>query len=459
MSNIHEKFISPSALSGLDEVTPVLVAFSGGADSSALLHMLAEYGKICGARIYAAHVNHMIRGEEADRDEEFCRRVAESLGIELFVLRRDVPAYAREVGKSVETAARDVRYDFFNALMKEHNIPLLATAHNANDNLETMIFNITRGSGLKGVCGIPATRRCEGGTVIRPILDMSRREILEYCRENAIEYVTDSTNVDTDYTRNMIRSTVIPALQKINGNAVENASRLSASLRSDEKCLEELTERFLDEAYGDASLECEKLLALPSAVANRVLMTLFDRASGGGSLESVHVDAILELCRVARPHSVLNLPCEVDARIERGRLFLEKRTEACVPSEDFQLSLSEGINFISDIHTEIIIGNSQSAKNIYKKSILLYLDSDKICGSLKARNRRAGDKIRSGGMSKSVKKLLCDKKIPLDIRYRLPILFDDEGLVAVPLCCVRDGAEHKGKTDVTSRLCVQINLL
>ena len=459
MSNIHEKFISPSSLSGLDETAPVLVAFSGGADSSALLNMAAEYGKITGARIYAAHVNHMIRGEEADRDEEFCRKTAEALGVELFVLRRDVPAYARESGKSVETAARDVRYDFFNKLMKEHNIPLLATAHNANDNLETMIFNITRGCGLKGVCGIPDTRRCEGGTVVRPILGMSRREILEYCRENSIEYVTDSTNVDTDYTRNMIRATVIPALEKINGNAVENASRLSESLRNDALCLEGMTDWFLDEMNEDMSFECEKLLGSPPAIANRALMALFGEVSEGETLEAVHVDAIRALCLTARPHSVLNLPCGVDARIERGKLYFEKRRQTCTPPDDFEITLSEGINFISDIHTEIIIGNSQSTKNIYKKSILLYLDSDKICGSLKARNRRAGDKIRSGGMSKSVKKLLCDKKIPLDIRYRLPILCDDEGLLAVPLCCVRDGAEHKQRTDVTSRICVKINLL
>ena len=459
MSNIHEKFISPSSLSGLDDKSPVLVAFSGGADSSALLYMMAEYGKITGAKIYAAHVNHMIRGEEADRDEEFCRRTAANLGVEIFILRRDVPAYARESGKSVETAARDVRYGFFNELMKKHNIPLLATAHNANDNLETMIFNITRGSGLRGVCGIPDTRRCESGTVVRPILGMSRREILEYCKQNCIEYVTDSTNVDTDYTRNMIRAEIIPALEKINGNAVENASRLSESLRKDALCLEGMTDWFLDEMNEDMSFECEKILGSPPAIANRALMALFDEVSCGGSLEAVHVEAIRELCRNARPHSVLNLPCGVDAKIEEGKLYFEKRRQAVAPPEDFEIVLSEGINFISDIHTEIIIGNSQKTKNIYKKSILLYLDSDKICGSLKARNRRAGDKIRSGGMNKNVKKILCDKKIPLDTRYRLPILFDDEGLVAVPLCCVRDGAEHKGKTDADSRLCVRINLL
>ena len=459
MSKLHEKFIPPSSLSGLDGSTPVLVAFSGGADSTALLNMLAEYGNVSGARIYAAHVNHMIRGEEADRDEAFCRETAARLGIEIFVLRRDVPAYARESGKSVETAARDVRYGFFDNIMKEHGIPLLATAHNANDNLETMIFNIARGCGLRGVCGIPETRPCSGGTVIRPILNMSRREILEYCEKNSLEYVTDSTNVDTDYTRNMIRANIIPALESINDGAIENASRLSASLRSDARCLEDMTADFLKELSDDGSVECSKLLSLSKPVANRVLMCLFEKASDGSSLEAVHLDSIRRLCKAARAHSVLNLPCQVDARIEQGRLYVEKRGQTALSPADFEYLLSDGINLISEINTEIIIGNSQSPKNIYKKSILLYLDSDKICGSLKARNRQAGDKIRSCGMSKSVKKLLCDKKIPLDVRYRLPILCDDMGIVAVPLCCVRDGAEHKRKDNSDSRVCIQINLL
>ena len=459
MSKLHEKFISPSSLSGLDKAAPVLVAFSGGADSTALLNMLAEYGNISGAKIYAAHVNHMIRGEEADRDEAFCRDTAARLGIEIFVLRRDVPAYARESGKSVETAARDVRYGFFEELMKKHGIPLLATAHNANDNLETMIFNIARGCGLRGVCGIPETRPCDGGTVIRPILGMSRREILEYCEQNALDFVTDSTNVDTDYTRNMIRATVIPALESINGGAVENASRLSGALRADALCIEEMTATVLDTIGDDSSIECNRLLSLPIAVGARVLMHLFEKVAADTSLEAVHIDAIRELCRNSRPHSVLNLPCQTDAKIEQGRLYFETRGQKNDAPEEFDAILSDGINLISEINTEIIIGNSQCPKNIYKKSILLYLDSDKICGDLKARNRRAGDKIRAGGMSKSIKKILCDKKIPLDVRYRIPILYDNEGIVAVPLCCVRDGAEHKGKNNTDTRVCVQINLL
>ena len=161
-------FVSPWALAGVPENVPVLVRFSGGADSMALLHML--YG-IChknGAPLYAVHVNHQIRGAEADRDEEFCRLTADSLGIPLFVCHRNVPELARKKGVGTEVAAREARYACFEALMAEKKIPLLAVAHHADDNLETMLFHMSRGSGLTGISGIPPSRPLKNGTLTRP---------------------------------------------------------------------------------------------------------------------------------------------------------------------------------------------------------------------------------------------------------------------------------------------------
>ncbi|MBE6706746.1 MAG: tRNA lysidine(34) synthetase TilS [Ruminococcaceae bacterium] len=442
---LPQKFTPPSAIAGVSKDVPILVAFSGGADSTALLYMLATYYKINGGRIYAAHVNHMIRGEEADRDEQFCRSFAESLGVELFVCRCDVPKYARETSQSIETAARQVRYDFFDSVMQEHGIPLLATAHNANDNLETIIFNICRGCGLTGVSGIPLSRPCKHGTVVRPILSMSRAEILDFCRENSLDYVTDSTNTDTDYTRNKIRAQIIPALTEINSSAVENAARLSEALREDSACLESLSDWFFEEMNDDGSFELEKLLGSPSAVTSRAISSLYRAVSGGSTLESVHLSDIRELCRKGIPHSRINLPAGIDARIENSRLYISKHEEAPLPPNDFCVILKDGENFLSEINAKIIIGNSQSNINIYKKSILLYLDSDKICGVLRARNRMAGDKIRINGVNKQLKKLLTDLHIPLSLRYRLPVIVDDNGIVAVPFAAFRDGVESKNE--------------
>ncbi len=432
-------FTSPALLSGVPDDAPILVAFSGGADSTALLHMLCQYARDTKASVYAAHVNHMIRGKEADRDEEFCRRVCDLLGVELFVLRKDIPAYAKEIGESIETAARLARYEFFDEIMKERGIPLLATAHNANDNLETVIFNIARGCGLTGVCGIPSARSCKHGTVVRPILGMSKAQILEYCEREGLTYVTDSTNTDTDYTRNKIRATVIPALVEINSAAIENAARLTETLREDSLCLTGMSDWFLEEMNDDASFEVEKLLGSPAAVVNRALMSLYLAVSGGASLERVHIEAIRGLCESATPHSSVQLPHGIDAIIESGGLHLRKREDAPKVSDDFFAELGEGENIISEINAQIIIGNSQKKKNIYKKSILLYLDSAKISGTLTARRRKSTDKIRLNGVNRSVKKLLCDLKIPLELRYRLPMICDGDTVVAIPFAAVADG--------------------
>ena len=447
-ANLPVGFKQPTMLSGLDKSEPILVGFSGGADSTALLHILWRYSLQSGCRIYAAHINHGIRGEEADRDENFCRAFAEKLGIELFVLHADIPTLAKQRGESVETTARQVRYDYFSGVMRENGIKILATAHNANDNLETLIFNIARGSGLGGMCGIPDSRPCECGVVIRPILAMEKREILEYCEQNSLDFVTDSTNTDTDYTRNLIRAKIIPIMQQINSGAVRNAQRTCETLREDSLCLESMAGWFIEELRDGYAIEVEKINGSPSSVVNRALIRLFDEISGGRTLEKTHIESLKELSRKAVPHSAVSLPCEFEAVIESGKLCLRKKQKPDV-IDYYEIPLSEGNNPIFQTNSEIFIGNSQNAKNIYKNSTLLYIDSAKIKGAIFARQRRAGDKIRLGGMSKSVKKLMCDKKIPLDIRSRLPMICDEDGIIAIPMLATRDGAMVKKSNNAT----------
>ena len=443
-TELPREFTPPHLLSGLDKATPILAGFSGGADSTAMLCMLSIYGKSTGAVIYAAHINHGIRGAEADRDESFCRSFCDSLGIELFVLRADVPKIAKETGESIETAARNVRYEFFEKVMKENDIPLLATAHNANDNLETLLFNLARGTSLSGMCGIPETRPCGEGTVIRPILRMQKSDIIEFCNANGLDFVTDSTNSDTDYTRNKIRAEIIPALLEINSGAVKNAARLSKTLTADSLCLESMKNMFLEGLSDGYSVETEKLNGSPDAIVNRALLSLYSHISGGESLEAVHVTALRRLSAEAVPHSSVTLPKGIEAVIENKRLIF-KKAEKKQTVEEYSLPLFEGSNTISQTNCEIVIVNSQNTKNIYKNSILLPIDFAKINGSLFARSRLAGDRILMGGMHKSVKKLMCDKKIPLELRSRIPVICDGDGIVAIPLVGIRDGARAKDR--------------
>lgn len=449
-------FCAPHHLSGLPESTPILVGLSGGADSSVLLFLLAVYAKRHQTPLSVAHINHGIRGEEANRDEEFCRQTAERLGLPFYSLRADIPKEAERSGESIETCARRVRYEFFDRLMEEHRIPLLATAHNADDNLETILFHMARGTGLGGLCGIPAVRPTSNGLVIRPLLQMEKEEILLLCKKNGIAFVTDKTNTDTDYTRNLIRAKLVPVLKEINPATVRNIARMCEGLREDARCLADEAERLLAEHSHGNAIEAAALRDAPPAIGNRALISLFARVSEGYSAEYTHIMALRQLAEEAVPHSSVSLPGRMEGVIEDRCLVLRAQEEKTEIS-DYELVLCDGSNTISQTNAQIIIGNSQKTINVYKKSIRLYLDSATINGALVARRRRAGDRIRQGGMSKSLKKLLCEKKIPPQLRDRIPVLCDGSGIVAVPWVALRDGAEYRGSNRANA-LCVEICL-
>ena len=403
--------------------SPVLVAFSGGADSRALFDLTAKHCQKVGSFFYAAHVNHGIRGEEAIRDRDFCVSVANECPEcrEIFVLDADVPKMAAKSGRSLETEARLLRYSFFNNIMKEKGISILATAHNSDDNLETLIFNLTRGSGARGMRGIPRVRECECGVVVRPILDMTKKEILEYCERNDLSFVTDSTNADTDYSRNLIRARVIPLLEEINPDLRSAAMRLSSSMT--ELC--SFVEAEAEKAESDLA---SSLSSLPSPIFNSAVVSLMKKADPEVTLEAVHVEALRELCEKARDGSSISLPCQMRGRIDAGRLIFEKDTgREKKDAEAFEVRLSEG-------------------ENLLPTGDILTLDH--CPEDLVARSRREGDKILSGGMHKSVKKLMCDKKIPISKRNSLPIVCDESGILMIPGVAVRDGVKIK-KENIT----------
>lgn len=453
---LPREFKLPELLSGLDAQEPILLGLSGGADSSALLIMLAEYAKQVGSRIYAAHLNHGIRGDEADRDEQFCKELCSRVGVEFFSKKLDIPSIASASGESVETAARNARYDFFYKIMKEMGIKILATAHNADDNLETLLFNIARGTGLGGLCGIPESRPIGDCVVIRPILTMEKEKIISFCENNGLSFVTDSTNADNEYTRNKIRNRIIPILKEINPNAVRNASRMTESLKDDSLCLQSMADWFVEELGGNYSIELEKLCGSPSSIVNRALIRLYDEITGGKSLEATHINAIKELAKKGIPHSSISLPNGIEARVENDRLCLLTKGNTNFSFDAFNVLLSNGKNEITDAEVEIFLNDLNYSKNIYKKSILLSIESDTIDGALVARSRAPGDKILLGGMHKSVKKLYNEKKIPLELRKRIPIICDKSGIIAIPFIGIRDGARAKQSSTADNTTTVQI---
>ncbi len=460
---LPQGFARPSDMVEMAEGEAVLLALSGGADSSALLDMLCQSG----CAVECAHLNHMIRGAAADRDEDFCRSAAESRGLPFYSERVDIPRIARECGEGLEAAARRERYAFLERVMSRRGIRILITAHNADDNLETMLLRLARGCGARGMCGIPPVRELSGGRlVLRPMLGVTKAEVLHYCRERKIEYVTDETNSDTDYSRNRVRANILPELWAINPAASAAAARLGAELREDCEYLDRQARQFIaDNAVSPArqtprsapsrGVPTAALSTLPRPISARVLRMLYDVVATDSMLEARHISRLLELVSelssggdTTECRRLMSLPGGCMAVTVGGLFMITAARDEAGGGEilpDGIYPLTDGKNPLPGGFSVFIAGNtvaeSENGKNIniiYKVATKTHLSADKIKGTLFARPRRSGDRILMGGMHKSLKKLLCDCGVPREDRARLPIICDEGGVAFVPFVGVRD---------------------
>lgn len=452
---LRETFRKTIASCGMDRLMVqsgvVIAAFSGGADSSVMLRLLADYTGEKGIRLVCAHVNHMIRGAEADSDERFARETAESLGIPIYVRCADVPAYAKKMGCGLEEAARTVRYAFFDELSAEltgEKNAVIATAHNADDNMETVLFNLMRGSGLKGLGGIDPIR---DGRFIRPLIGCTGEEIRNYCHENGISYVVDSTNADTEYTRNYIRHKIVPVMEAAFDAPQRSVLRMTELLREDSDFLER--EATAHCPGNTAEYEREELVRLHPALSARILMRMYANARGTGelSLEYVHIKNMLRLASSDKCEGSFSLPGMVDFRVTRNRVYFCS-TDRGEPGtdENFRFALSENGGIFENERYKIIVSQEEHTvcteeyENIYKLSIHQKMCFDKIVGALYIKYRNNGDTYRYGGMTRKVKKLMVDKKLTADEKRLLPLLCDDRGIVWMPYYPVRDSVSvHK----------------
>lgn len=385
----------------------VTVALSGGADSVALLCVLISLSQALGINVRAAHLNHLIRGEEAFRDEAFVKQLCERLSVNLTVRRIDVPLFAKENGKSLELAAREVRYQFLTEIAGDG---LIATAHTASDNLETVLLNLTRGTGLDGLCGIPPKR----GIFIRPLILCTRAQIEEYCSKNKISFVTDSTNLSDDYTRNKIRHNIVPVLKEINPSVEISVLRNSTIFREDAEYLEKTANKFLEKSITDKGLCLKEFGMLNISVAKRVIKAFIETQISDSGLENIHIEKAFE---IAVSNGKTSLPQDYVLVSSGGYLYLERKNPE---KKHFNVNFTEYNDFFSQ--------NEQKINNLLLNSLL---NCDKIVGKLVVRTRKAGDSIRlSGrGCTKSLNKLYNEAAIPASLRDSLPVIADDEGIV------------------------------
>ena len=396
----------------------VLVALSGGADSMALLHVLLSLREEYRLHIAAAHYHHGIRGEEADRDECFVRGACETLGVPLTVGHGDVPKQAKESGLGLEECAREMRYAFLEQAAQG---AFIATAHSLSDCEETFLFNLSRGASLHGLTAIPPVR----GRIIRPLIDCSRDEIEHYCRENGIDYITDSTNASDAYTRNRLRHRVVPELKACNPAFDAAFSRLLDGLREDDELLGELAQSVLDRAQTETGYRVEALLGVHPSLQKRAVAAAVT-ALTGTKPEQFH---ILKVCGLLRTGGDVQVNGGASLRV-RGGLLYRKPEQA----ESWSQPALGGENRlpVGTVLVELYQEVSQIKIEKFNQDLLdNCIDYDTINGKLVFSSLREGDTLRLAGrgVTKPLRRLLAEQGIEAEKRANVILLRDDDGVL------------------------------
>ncbi|MHC6181419.1 tRNA lysidine(34) synthetase TilS [Clostridium sp. JNZ X4-2] len=405
----------------------VIVAVSGGPDSICLLHILYVLREELNITLFAAHVNHCLRGMEADKDELYVESFCKNLGIEFKSLKINVNEVAKERNISCESAGREERYRFFKKLKVELKAQKIAIAHNANDQAETILMRIIRGAGLNGLIGIRPVR---DNIFVRPLIHNTRDEIEKYCDDNNLHPRIDKTNFQTVYSRNKIRLELIPYIQKnFNQDIIEVLNRFSDIIKVDNDYLEYISrEKF--KKYCDIKLEkviiSKEAFLEQEAILTRIIrFSLESAAKSLKDFEKVHIFNIIDI----QKHSTgkeLMLPHNMLAVNDYGDIIIRKNVTKTEITCSRQYKLKIGCNYISEIKLKVYVKLTDNKEYIYynQNKFIQYFDYDKVRGDIILRNRKKGDKLIPLGMfgNKKLKDLFIDLKISKDKRDSIPLI-------------------------------------
>ena len=402
----------------LNENSTVLVGFSGGADSVSLLFALKKLGY----NVLALHVEHGIRGEEALQDALFAKKFCKENDIPFYIEHINAPEFAKNNGFSLETAARIERHRIFNEYSKKFSCPV-ALAHNKNDQAETVLMHLLRGCGLNGLTGMKYISK----NVIRPLLDVSRDEIDVFNAKNNLSFVTDSTNLSNDYTRNKIRNKVIPLLNDILGiNCVDNIAECSSILEEYNNYIAIVTKEYEDKYIStNKDVVALDIADIPHVIFIELIKRSLEIINGNiVDIEKVHLNNVFELTKKESGKEV-HLPYGIKAKRIYNQIVFTNKTDDFSVEYDF-IPEREFIwqdNKINSCFTSLII----------KDCICEHLDFDKLPDNLTLRTRKSGDFIYPlGSKGKcTLKKYFIDKKIPLSLRNSVPLLAKDNEIYAI----------------------------
>ena len=414
----------------------IVVGLSGGPDSVCLLHILSRMKDEWDLEIYAAHLNHQIRGIEAQKDAFYISKLCEEMGITFFIKSINVPEYCEKNGVSIEEGARQLRYEMFSEIKDKTKANKIAIGHNLNDQAETILMRIMRGTGLQGLKGIDYIR---DDVIIRPILDIERKDIEEYCKHYKLNPRIDQSNLESIYTRNKIRLDLIPYMKdNFNSNVIESIVRMGNSLRSDNDYLEnEALIKFKDISKinsDSVELKINSYTNLHSAIKVRVLRNSIKQILGDTNfIDQRHIDDIIELEDESKIDKVINLPRGIFVYRKKDSIIITNK-EIVIEELEFCYNIPSN-GFIKIREIGVVIETQVMSIDKYKRSksdkSCKWFDFNKIEGGIVARNRRTGDKIKLSGGSKKIKDLFIDIKIPKEDRSKVPIIADSQGILSV----------------------------
>ena len=393
----------------LSGIKSVAVGVSGGADSMCLIDILSRIKDEYGITLKAVHINHNIRGAEALSDAEHVKTYCKKNGVEFLLFNVDVPSLSKKLGISEEECGRKVRYDCF----AKAGCDAVATAHTMSDSVETVIFNLARGTGSKGLTGIPATRK---PNIIRPLIDCTRAEIEKYCKDNYIAFVTDSTNLTDDYKRNYIRHNIVPALSEINASAVNAVAKSAEILSEESDFIQNCAYDLLREAAGEDGYLIRAFLSAHSAVRKRALRILLGERMSK-TVEYKHV--------ILSEEVIMGI---------RGKAELSENIFVSVQNDKFLVCENDSVSdsWLSDI-TDNTFRSPYAQYKFVRSENPNGIDMDKIKNKLVATSRKDGDRIyiKKRKITKSLKKAFNEMKIPATVRNEIAVLRDGENIVWV----------------------------
>ncbi len=412
----------------------VVVGVSGGPDSTALIHLLCRLKQEYKLDIWIAHLNHELR-REAGEEAESVKRFASQLKIPVISDSLNVALFAKQKKISLEMAAREVRYKFFERVSRKVEATKIALGHTASDQVETLLMRLIRGAGLDGLAGIPPTR----GKIIRPLISVFREEIEKYCQGYNLYPHRDSSNQELSFFRNKVRLRLIPFIaREYNSQFIQVLFRTANILREDKKCLDEVAEEalkklILERSNGQIVIDAETLLSsLSLSLQRRVVRKLIQGVKGDlKNINFIHIDKIIKL-KSDKGTKVINLPGDILAKREYRRLVIKKDEQE--PLSFFSPLAVPGKTILS--HPGYLFESKLFCKKssyFSPDSHCIQLDWNKLTGSLSLRGREKGDKFQPLGMKgeKKLKDFFIDLKVPRQQRDKIPILVSGERIVWV----------------------------